>query len=239
MGMHHGFVASPVRWSKFEPHLPAFAGSYVHQGVLTEVSDDTFSINEGDVLIAGAHNDASYILDKMMLLSCGDFDHLARLSGLLDNVVVAIAGETVSGTYSLCVADRGAVRRVYYNCISAITAPFVCGEPLPSESDLEDIDGNGLLGVAAAFGLTPYEWLAQGEKNLLFMTGDEACAPAEGVVSAAFRDHWTAYERPKTGNGMWKTKVVSRRLPDGGMGFDIVPDMGETFVSRVKRWLHF
>jgi hypothetical protein len=236
--MHSGFVAIDAEWSRLLPALASFVGPYDDQGPIAELTDDVLMENEGDVLIAGSLDGKSYILDKLLILSCESYDRIGELSGLLGATVVAIAGETVSGTFSLCVAENGVVRRVYHNCVSAIERPFSYGDPLPVESglDLEDIDGEGLLGVARSFGLEPMKWLDQGEKRLLSLEETDDPLPEPGPIDTACKEHWTANER----EAPLKPKVVARKLDGGGTGFDVAPGAETPSLgSRIKRWLGF
>lgn len=238
MGMHFGVIAVAAQWNALENELPRLLGTFTDSGVVPAVSDEMFDQNGGDVAVAGEYRGSCYLLDPIMTLSAGTFDPLVDVSRRLSTTVASCAAETVSGTFSLLIARNGEAKRAYYNCASAMTAPFSVGSPLPSEArvPLEDIDGRGLFACLAQFGFDYEGWFNEGSKRLLYL-GENAVAPEPGPASLdrAFKDHWERFQRKL--ETFPTPKVVMRRLPDGSTGFDIVADpVKPSLVARLKSW---
>jgi hypothetical protein len=225
--MHHGVMAVKAPWDRFFAELSGMTGRFLPRGDVGDLERvDLDPKDDGFTVVGGEKNGQSFLLDTSMMLSGGSFDRLADLSRRLNCTVATCVGETVSGTFCLFVAEAGSVKRLYYNCVSAIREPFSLGAALPSEArhPLEDVDGLGLLEALREQGLDYFAWVREGSKHQYLYTCDEVDKtppPPKGQVQLAFDEHWKRHEYPK-GHVPAPPQVVRRVLPDGSTGFDIV-----------------
>jgi hypothetical protein len=226
MGVHFGVVAARTSWDRLLGELVGIAGEFVDRGPVTDIRQHDFrSVGEGATAVCGEHEGAAFVLDVSMLLWSAGLERFVDVSRRLECAVGLALGESVSGTFGLLAAERGAVRRVYYNCVSSVSQPFEVGEPLPSEADtpLEEIDGHGLWNALKSHGLDFEGWYEGGIKRAYAWAGGDLHPEGSerGPIAAEIDRHWERYRLPK--DKVPGTTVVRRRLPDGSTGWDIVP----------------
>ncbi len=226
MGVHFGVVAARTSWDRLLGELVGIAGEFVDRGPVMDIGQyDLRSVDEGVAAVGGEHQGSAFVLDVSMLLWSAGLDQFLEASRRLECAVGLALGETVSGTFGLFAAEGGAVRRVYYNCISSVRQPFEVGEPLPSEADspLEEIDGHGLWDALKSHGLDFEGWYEDGVKRAYAYTAQDLPRQGseKGPIDAEIERHCERYRlAPDEVPG---TTVVRRRLPDGSTGWDIVP----------------
>jgi hypothetical protein len=238
--MHSGFIAVAAPWERTVASLSRLVGELVADGEAGDPSSLGREPSDDGFLIAGSEwQGRSYLLDTSMMISCGDFDRLVALSAELGCIVVAILGETVSGTYSLLVADEGSLVRLYYNCHATMSEPFSLGTPLATESvhPLEDIDGGGLIAALDSFGFRFEDWRDQWPKHRLVypISAMKRESPAlVGPLTQQVRAHDEEFAIPQ--NLVPTPRVVSRRMPDGSVGYDILPQQPSAPSGLFARW---
>jgi hypothetical protein len=220
MGMHNGIIAAKTSWQSLLQVLSESEGKFVDRGAVRDINASPIEKNE-DSIIAGEFAGCAFIIDTSLILSSSP-DVLLAVSQRLQTTVASCVGETVSGTFALFVADKGNVLRHYWNCHSDMSEPYSIGSPLSSEANtpLEDIDGVGLHAALQSVGLDVDAWYEAGTKRAyLWETDDSYFARPDGPLQSAFN---TFYRTHKIQGPAPKPKVVSRKLPDGSIGFDIV-----------------
>jgi hypothetical protein len=237
MGVRFGVVAAKTSWDNLLAELSAFAGDFVDRGPVADIGEIDLRPPEGLIVVGGECHGSAFLLDTSMMLWSGGLDRFVESSGRLQCAVGLALGETVSGTYGLFAAERGVVRRVYFNCVSSIRQPFVLGEPFASEAEipLEVIDGHGLWAALKSHGLDFESWHAEGSKRAYLYKDRERMPVAEGPrgpIDADLQRHCEQYRIPA--DQVPRTTVRRRRLPDGTTGWDIVPALPkQSLVARV------
>ena len=227
MGMHFGLLAVGAPWDPAFAAISRMTGDFIPRGEVGPGDEPHLdSTDDGFLILAGGLMDRSYILDTSMLLSGGEYDRLVALSSELECTVGAVLAETVSGTFSLLIAEKGTVERLYFNCHSSISQPYSVGSPLPSEAvtPLEDIDGRGLFAALDSIGFRTIEWQSRSPRHRYLYTCRELEAesgPPAGPLAQQLDQHHRAFAIPK--HLVPRPKVVSRKLPDGSVAFDILP----------------
>ena len=224
MGMHFGVIGAKSTWPSLLGRLSQAFGTFEDRGPVTDLNRLPFGKTD-DGIVAGEHGDSCFVFDRSMVLSASNYSRLLDISQQLDSLVVACVGETVSGTFGLFVADRGQLVRLYWNCEMDLSQPLQMGTPLASESvsPLEDIDGRGLFDAMRCLGLDFEAWFQQGPKQAFvweLSASNVGVLQDDGPIGKAQAEHHEKFGIPK--DRQPKPTVVSRRMPDGSTGYDIV-----------------
>ena len=212
--MHFGVIIARAEWPTLHAALQVRCGALRDAG---EVSpSDWFDPPSGEDMFHVASSDGTtYILDPTMVLSA-DSDLITGVARDLSCLVVGAGGETVSGTFWLTAAEGPDLRRVYFNVVATMTAPFTLGDTLPSEAttDWDDIDGAGIFARLHDLGLAT-EILDRGPDGpgrRLVWEGDQL--PEQGPLGTQINDHCTRHQRPDADD--WLKNIAVQTRPGGG-----------------------
>jgi len=237
MGMHFGIVAACAPWRLALGALRELTGDFLERGMVHYIGDwDLRTARQGFSVVGGEFESKSYLLDSSMLLAT-DFDLLVDLSRKLRSIVVGCCAETLSGSYFWTSADCGVVSRLYGVCRSAIQQPFQVGGPLATESEfpLEDSDGTGFMRALRHLGFCYSGWTSRGSKTACRYQGRARDAGFARPLKDAFENHWKTFEIVEFNPS--KPMVVSRRLKNGSIVYDILSDASKTSVVGLMRSL--
>jgi hypothetical protein len=217
MGMHFGFIVARSDWPSLHAALEARCGVLSDGGKISP--DQWFDVPSGeDAFHVASVNGTTYMLDPAMVLSA-ESDLITELARELSCLVVGAGGETVSGTFWLTAADGPDLRRLYFNVLATMTAPFALGDPLPSEAtvDWTDIDGAGIFARIADLGLgTDVFDRGPGEAGRR-VTWVRVELPEPGPISAQIDEHSERHKRAEADDWIKNISVQTR----GQGGFDL------------------
>jgi hypothetical protein len=206
MGIHCGFLVAGRPWDAVRDALRPHCGEFTE---VTPVDRAAWGLQQPgqNTLFVAEHNDKTHMLDTTMVLTSAR-DLVPALSRALDCTVGAAIGESISGTYSLVVAEGGEVRRNYFNVAVQFPEPFSKGVPLEAEAlqPLEDPDGQGLLGCLASLGFSTEALLGSFGGTRLIWPGDRF--PEAGPLTAELKEY--AESLPADDSWMKNVNVVER-----------------------------
>jgi hypothetical protein len=223
MGMHFGFVVADVPASKLVAALDEIAPQFVDHGPITSLEEIEAFAETGWELAVGDLGDRCCLFDGTYTIA-SDADLIARVAARTGGLVIGCSAETVSGSFDLVVARGERLLRHYSQCDSSLTEPYSMGDAMPGEDpdELDDIDGAGLMAVAAAHGFDYERWYEQSAKRKLVWNArhleGSAHLPWKGAQAAALDKHHAAYahppgEEPKIGLLMREIPAQPARPP--------------------------
>jgi len=237
MGMHFGIVAAGAPWRQTLRALQQLTGDFLTLGMVHRLGDwDLKTARQALPVVGGEFAAKSYLLDSSMLLAT-DFDLLLELSRSIGGVVAGCCAETMSGSYYWTSADRGVLSRLYGVCRLAIKQPFQVGAPLATEAEFpfEDSDGTGVMRALAHLGFCYSGWTSRGSKTACRYQGRLGEAKFTRPIKGAFENHWRAFESLEFNSS--RPMVVSRRLKNGSIVYDILSEASKTSVVASMRSL--
>lgn len=209
MGMHFGFMIVASDWRSVMSQLEAACGRFEDRGPVSRES--WFDTPRGeDVIHVAEVNGQTFLFEPSMVVTC-NADLAVGLSGALSCRLVAAGAETLSGTIWFFAADHGAAQRVHFDVWSQLTEPFDLGEPLSSEAtvDWRDIDGDGVLAAASAFGMHT-EPLTAGPSSGRAFSWPVERLPDRGEIERQISMHCEQFKAPDADQWMSRITAVGR-----------------------------
>jgi hypothetical protein len=174
MGMHFGILAAETSWATLQEKLlrrgaelrPAGAARDFQQ--LKKQDPDSF------LLVAGDYAGKAYIIDESYEVSVSYPDLVVGLSADIGGRVVGCGAETVSGSFDLYLAEKGALRRFYHQCNMSISRPLQLGSPLACEQKVpyDQLDGAGLIAALGEAGFDYDSFYQKGKHSCYFLGFD-------------------------------------------------------------------
>jgi len=213
VGYHSGILAANASWVALERALRLRLGTRAGEPIAVDDLDR-------DGCAGGELDGRAYILDGEMLLST-DGDLVLELSRELGCLVIGCGAETVSGSFWLFAADRGARLRTYWSCAMELDAALDTGD-WARAVPLEDLGGIGIRDALSHGGFDFEGWLDHGTHISLSLP--ESYAGGSGVIASeidAFRGaHRLPPDRAPKPQLVFHPPVVAR----------------ESLWGRVRRW---
>lgn len=238
MGLHFGVVAACAPWRQTLGALRELTGDFLERGMLHWLGEwDMWTARQAFSVVGGEFDSRSYLLDSSMLLST-DFDLVIDLSRRVGSIVAACCAETLSGSYYWTSADCGVLSRFYGVCRSAIGEPMQLGIPLATEAEfpLENSDGTGLMRALDHLGFCYSGWTSRGSKTACRYLGKARDTRPARPIKNSFQRHWKAFELVESNPS--KPMVVSRRLKNGSIVYDILSKASKTSVASMRSLFH-